>query len=211
MANATGGGFVAIAKAGADPDQALIDRLRSGDQAAVTELVARHGDRIYRTLYLIVKDAEEARDLAQDTLLRFLDSLATFRGESSLKAWLTRIATNLALNRLRDQAGPGPMGRPVSLDDDPGHEGASLAHNQTPEDVVIRRLELSEVTAFLDRLSGPLRAVAVLRFHEGLSYDEIALALEVAVGTVRSRLNAVRWQARDLFRRDGSPDPIEGK
>lgn len=187
-----------IPLAGADPDAELLERCRAQDPAGIEAVIHRHGDRVYRALVLVVKDADDARDLAQETFVRFLRSLPTFRGESSLKSWLLRIATNLALNRLRDR---DRRGSPLSLDELPEAQlpGSSLPAG--PEEVVLRRLELGEVSAFLDGLSPALRAVAVLRFFEGLPYQEIARTLEIQIGTVRSRLNAVRFSARALFGR----------
>lgn len=185
--------------AGPDPDAALVLRCRASDPAGLAEVVARHGERVYRALVLIVKDSEDARDLAQETFVRFLSSLATYRGESSLKNWLLRIATNLALNRLRDRERRG--GAALSLDAFPEDLAPSVAPDAGPEHIVLRRLQLAEVRLFMDGLSPPLRAVAVLRFSEELSYEDIARALDVQVGTVRSRLNAVRFAARALFGR----------
>lgn len=187
-----------IPLSGADPDTALLERCRAQDPAGLPEVVQRHGDRVYRALYLIVKDADDARDLAQETFIRFLRSLSSFRGESSLKSWLLRIATNLALNRLRDR---DRHGSPLSLDELPEAVLPGSALTPGPEEVVLRRLELAEVSAFLDGLSPALRAVAVLRFLEELSYEDIARTLEIQIGTVRSRLNAVRFAARALFGR----------
>ena len=187
-----------IPLAGADPDSALLERCRAQDPLGLAEVIQRHGDRVYRTLVLIVKDPDDARDLAQETFVRFLRSLASFRGESSLKAWLLRIATNLALNRLRDR---DRHGSPLSLDELPEAMVPGAAFGAGPEEVVLRRLELAEVSAFLEGLSPTLRAVAVLRFLEELSYEDIARSLEIQIGTVRSRLNAVRFAARALFGR----------
>lgn len=185
--------------AGHDPDAALVERCRAQDPAGLSDVIARHGDRVYRALVLIVKDPEDARDCAQETFVRFLSSLASYRGDASLKNWLLRIATNLALNRLRDRERRG--GAPLSLDGIPEDLTPGVAAAACTEEVVLRRLELAEVRAFMDGLSPPLRAVAVLRFLEGLSYEDIARALDVQIGTVRSRLNAVRFAARALFGR----------
>jgi len=179
-----------------DPDEDLLARCRAQDPAGLAGVVARHGDRVYRALVLIVKDPEDARDLAQETFVRFVRSLDSYRGDASLKSWLLRIATNLALNRLRDRERRGDA---LSLDALPEAlaPGAPLEHG--PEEVALRRLAMDEVKRFVDGLSPPLRAVAVLRFLEEQSYEEIARALEVQIGTVRSRLNAVRFAARALF------------
>jgi RNA polymerase sigma-70 factor (ECF subfamily) len=185
--------------AGPDPDAALVLRCRAQDPAGLAEVIARHGDRLYRALVLIVKDSEDARDLAQETFVRFLGNLATYRGEMSLKNWLLRIATNLALNRLRDRERQG--GAVLSLDAIPEDLAPGAAPEAGPEEIVLRRLQLAEVRLFMDGLSPPLRAVAVLRFLEELSYEDIARALDVQIGTVRSRLNAVRFAARALFGR----------
>src|SRR5688572_2736180 len=168
---------MSLPMAGPDPDAALLERCRAQDPSGLADVVARHGDRVYRALVLIVKDAEDARDLAQETFVRFLGSLATYRGESSLKNWLLRIATNLALNRLRDRERHGSA--LLSLDAIPEDLTPSAAPDAGPEEIVLRRLQLAEVRLFMDGLSPPLRAVAVLRFLEELSYEDIARALDV--------------------------------
>jgi RNA polymerase sigma-70 factor (ECF subfamily) len=187
---------------GLDPDLSLLERCRNQDPEALGQIITRHGERVYRALVLIVKDPEDARDLAQETFLRFATTLSSFRGDAGLKGWLLRIATNLALNRLRDRARLGAGHQWVSLDE-LGDAAPPDAPGRSPEEVVLRRLETSEVSRFLHELSPPLRAVAVLRFHEEMSYEDIARVLDLPVGTVRSRLNAIRWQARSLFAAGG--------
>ncbi|MBI4863874.1 MAG: sigma-70 family RNA polymerase sigma factor [Candidatus Riflebacteria bacterium] len=184
-----------------DPDQALVAAYRAGEPTALEEIVARHGDRIYRTLVLIVRDPHEAFDLAQETLLRFHATLPSYRGEVGLKGWLLKIASNLAVNRLRDHERNGAHRRLLSTDAIPEAFTGLSAPEFDPQEVVIRRMEADEVREFLVGLSPPLRAVAVLRFFEELPYEEIARILEINVGTVRSRLNAVRVAARNAFGR----------
>jgi RNA polymerase sigma-70 factor (ECF subfamily) len=184
-----------------ESDPTVLTRRRSEEPGALSDVVARYGDRIFRALVLILKDPEEARDLTQETFIRYIASLSSYRGEVSLRGWLLKIATNLALSRLRARERLGAGHRPLSLDQVAEPDVPGTGFDKSPEEVVIRRLEVEEVTEFLKALSHPLRAVAVLRFHEELSYEEIARVLEINIGTVRSRLNAVRWQARALFHR----------
>jgi RNA polymerase sigma-70 factor (ECF subfamily) len=156
---------------------------------------------VYRALVLIVKDPQDALDLAQETFLRFHATLSGFRAEAGIRSWLLKIATNLALNRLRDRETGGTHRRHLSTDALPEDVSLASPPESDPQEIAIRRLETEEVGAFLQSLSAPLRAVAVLRFFENLAYEEISRVLDLNVGTVRSRLNAVRWHVRAVFER----------
>lgn len=177
------------------PLDELVEACRRPGSGGFEALVDRYSDAIYRTCYLMVRDPEDARDLTQETFVRFHRSLDTYRAETSLKAWLYRIATNLALNRIRDRA----RAPTVSAESLPESHPALVQGSPGPEEVAVRRMLLRRIETFLDGLSPALRAAAILRFQQQLSYDEIATVLEINVGTVRSRLNAVREMARSLF------------
>lgn len=188
-------------------DDALVTQARSGDQAAFGELVRRHQDAVFRVVRRTSRvDADRAEDLAQETFLRAYQALDRFRGDGAFLHWLFRIATNLTINRVTTVAARAER-RSMSLDApvrsmdgekpmDPADERAAA-----PD----ARMEQSELSVALgealDRLPEEFRAAVVLRDVEGMEYDSIAAALEVPIGTVRSRLHRGREALREIVTR----------
>ena len=180
----------------------FLERLRSGDALAFNRLVEeRHGD-IYALLYRLTEDPEEARDLTQETFLQAFRNIAGFRGEADLRTWLYRIAVNQARNRWRWWK-RRRRDRTVSLDapvsesqDAPLSAGMAGESSADPEQQTLARERERALHAALRTLSRPYREVIVLRDIEGLSYEEVALALDLNVGTVKSRLSRGRDELR---------------
>ena len=183
-------------------EEQFLERLRSGDAAAFNRLVEeRHGD-IYALLYRLTEDAEEARDLTQETFLQAFRNIAGFRGDADLKTWLYRIAVNQARNRWRWWK-RRRRDRTVSLDapattetDAPLSAGLGDADAADPEQHALARERERALQSALRTLSRAYREIIVLRDIEGLSYEEVALALEINVGTVKSRLSRGRAELR---------------
>jgi RNA polymerase sigma-70 factor (ECF subfamily) len=180
----------------------FLERLKTGDAAAFNQLVEdRYGD-IYALLYRLTEDAEEARDLTQETFLQAFRNIAGFRGDADLRTWLYRIAVNQARNRWRWWK-RRRRDRTISLDAPAGVEtdaplSAGLRDDGAgdPEQQTLARERESALTTALRSLSRPYREVIVLRDIEGLSYEEVALALELNIGTVKSRLSRGRNELR---------------
>jgi len=174
-------------------DAQFLESLREGDAAAFDRLVGTYANGIYALLHRLVDDAEEARDLTQETFLQAFRSIAAFRGEASLRTWLYRIAVNQARNRrrwwrrrCRDET--------ISLDE-PSGNGVPVAEGD-PEQTALQRERERALHAALQALGEPFREVVVLRDIEGLSYEEIAATLEISLGTVKSRLARGRAELR---------------
>ena len=180
-----------------DPDLDLVRGLSAPDpearRAALGALYDRHHDRVFRTAYKVLGSAADAADVTQEVFLHLADRIRSFRGDASLTSWIYRITVNTAIDARRRQArrparslsgGPADADTEVT-DSRPGTSGP-------PEDPALRsqREEReAQVRAALDRLSPKLRSVAVLRYFENLSYDQLAEVLDTSVGTVKSRLN----------------------
>ena len=187
---------------GASAEAQFLERLRAGEAAAFNRLVEeRHAD-IYALLYRLTEDAEEARDLTQETFLQAFRHLAGFRGDADLRTWLYRIAVNQARNRWRWWK-RRRRDRTVSLDapagessDAPLSAGLPCRDGEDPEARAMARERERALLSALRTLSRPYREVIVLRDIEGLSYEEVALALEINVGTVKSRLSRGRNELR---------------
>ncbi|HEX8774817.1 MAG TPA: sigma-70 family RNA polymerase sigma factor [Pyrinomonadaceae bacterium] len=179
----------------------FVERLRAGEAAAFDRLVSERSGDVYALLYRLTEDAEEARDLTQETFLRAFQNISRFRGDADLKTWIYRIAINQARNRWRwwrrrrrDQT--------VSLDVERGERqeslGASLPDRAqpNPEQETLARERERVLRQALQALGRPFREAVILRDVEGLSYEEIAATLEISIGTVKSRLSRGRIELR---------------
>ena len=190
------------ARAAAGPDSWFIERLRAGEAAAFDRLVNERAGDIYALLYRPTEDAEEARDLTQETFLQAFRHLSSFRGDADLRTWLYRIAVNQARNRWRWWK-RRRRDRTVSLDapvsegqETPLSAGLAGGEGLDPERQALAREREQALHAALKSLSRPYREVIVLRDIEGLSYEEVAATLDLNVGTVKSRLNRGRTELR---------------
>lgn len=161
----------------------LVTMAQNGDRNAFNELVCLHAQGVMHVIYRMCGDSQVAEDAAQETFIQAWLHLSSFRPQASLRSWLFRIGINAAIDMLRKQKRIAPE----ELDDlqlqDPqlGPEGLISQEEQT---ALVQKAVLS--------LPAASRAVLVLREYEGLSYHEIADALDIPLGTVMSRLNYAR-------------------
>lgn len=178
-------------------EAALIERCAAGEQAACAELVSGHERMVYQLALHLLGDRDEALDLSQEVFFSVFRTIGSFRGQSALKTWIYRIAINQARNRQRwwrrrHQADQVSLDQHVAAHGDLRQPG-----EHTSPDRAYARKELAEqLWTALDRLPFDQRTVVVLREIDGLSYDEIAFSLGVAVGTVKSRLTRARQTLR---------------
>ena len=176
-----------------DPEQHLIQRAQKGDQEAFAALVREHQRYVYNLALGVLKNEEEALDLAQETFVRAWTALPNFRGQSRFRTWLYRIATNLCYNRL-----PGLRRSLNELGDD---VIVDLPETRIPFDNPVADLELRELRSYLhraiDRLDENYRLLISLRYQDELSYEEIATLLNLPLGTVKTGL----FRARERLRR----------
>jgi RNA polymerase sigma-70 factor (ECF subfamily) len=175
-----------------DTDQELVRRVQAGDQMAFNLLVLKYQHRVLKLVGRFVNDAAEAEDVAQEAFLKAYRALASFRGDSAFYTWLYRIAINTAKNALVSQ-----RRRPVDFDldlQDPDQydRQARLRESDTPEGVLLTEEIRTVVEEAMEQLPEDLRRAIVLRELEGLSYEEIAEAMDCPVGTVRSRIFRAR-------------------
>ena len=177
-------------------EAALIARCTTGDEAACAELVAAHQRMVYGLAFNILGNRDDALDLSQDVFLRVFRTLSSFRGQSALRTWIYRIVVNQARNRQRWWR-RRHRAEQVSLDDYLRNFGDLEAR----QDILPDRLLASKETAAkiwqaMDHLSFEQRTALILREVDGLRYDEIAYSLDIAVGTVKSRLTRARQALR---------------
>jgi RNA polymerase sigma-70 factor (ECF subfamily) len=173
-------------------DSQLIHDTLAGDTRAFDELVRKYQDRLYNTLVHALGNRHEAEDVMQDAFCQAFSKLATFKGASAFYTWLYRIAFNASVSRRRRK-------RPVLSTDQQqeafGEEPRDAA--ESAEETILREERADMVHQALDSLSEEHRSILVLREIDGCCYDTIADVLDLAPGTVRSRLHRARMQLRD--------------
>ena len=182
----------------------FIERLRRGDTAAFNTLVNERSGEIFGLLYRLTENREEARDLTQETFLRAFQSISSFRGESDLRTWIYRIAINQARNRWRWWK-RRRRDSTVSLDssDETGRQSliATLKSDTSrdPEKDTLAHERQHALRKALGELRRVYREAVILRDIEGFAYEEIAVALDISVGTVKSRLARGRQELRRML------------
>lgn len=181
-----------------DEDQGLVERCRAGDLAAFEVLVEKYKRRAYRLAYQVLRDQEEALDVAQEAFIKAYQSLPRFRGQSAFYTWLFRIIMNLAMDRHRQRAA---RQRSFGAEEVPPEEWERLAPagGPGPEDEAWSAERRRRIEAALEALPPHHRSIIILSDIEGLSYREIASVLEIPLGTVMSRLHNARKRLRQVL------------
>jgi RNA polymerase sigma-70 factor (ECF subfamily) len=179
-------------------DRTLIDACLAGQTAAFGEIVRRHQDRLYASVYRVVGNAEDAQDVVQEAFLLAYQSLDGFKGDALFFTWLYRIAVNAAISLKRKRKPVLSLHGTVGESTDAAP--ADVSAFSRPGEAMERAEEDARLIAALDRLSPEYRAVLVLKDLEGRKYEEMAELLDVPIGTVRSRLHRARLELRDLLK-----------
>jgi len=196
----------------------LFRRAQQGDRGAFGQIVLHFQDRLYNAVLRLIGDADEARELTQETFAKALEKIGSFRGESGPYTWLFRIAANLAISQLRKVQ----RHRTFSLDAgksngavrgggggaDDGDQASGLLDRvamsrgtiESPDEIAERRERGQQVVAALGRLDAEYRAVLVMRDVEGFDYQQMADVLGLPLGTLKSRLFRARLALRDELR-----------
>jgi RNA polymerase sigma-70 factor, ECF subfamily len=180
----------------------LVAQTREGSAKAFNALVRRYEGKIFRLAQHITQNREDAEDVLQETFLKAYEHLDQFQGNSKFYTWIVRIAVNQSLMKLRKRRSD----KTVSMDEgiDTGEDTVAreiAAWDESPEERYSREELNSILTAAIDSLAAPYRAVFVLRDLEELSTEETAEALSLSVPAVKSRLLRARLQLRDKLTR----------
>jgi RNA polymerase sigma-70 factor (ECF subfamily) len=188
-------------------DLSLVQRAQKGEAGAFDALVRRYQHKVVKLVMRYVRNQTEAEDIAQEAFIKAYRALPRFRGDSAFYTWLYRIAINTAKNALAARAR-----NPVQFDLDRGggDDGDApfdlqdrMTDTATPEALALTEEIRATVTAAIEQLPEDLRTAIMLRELEGLSYEEIATAMDCPVGTVRSRIfrarEAVDARLREIF------------
>ncbi|MCQ8118446.1 MULTISPECIES: RNA polymerase sigma factor RpoE [Methylomonas] len=175
-----------------DLDQELVRRVQQGDKSAFDLLVIKYQHKIVHLVNRYVKDPSEAQDVAQDTFIKAYRALGDFRGDSAFYTWLYRIAINTAKNYLLSRS-RRHFDYEIDVQDAEQVENApQLKDIETPENLLMNEQIVAVIKSAIERLPEEMRIAITLREFEGMSYEEIAEAMDCPIGTVRSRIFRAR-------------------
>jgi len=186
-------------------DAELVEQVRRGRLEAFGELVSRHQECIYNTAYYLVGNDEDAQDVAQDVFLKAYRNIGTFERKAKFSTWLYGIMLNTVRSVWRKQ---GLRSGALSLSARPEDEAAAAdpeSEREGPVHATVRAETVAAVRGAIEELEGELKEILVLRDIEGLSYEDIAEALGVPLGTVKSRIFRARYCVKEKLR------PVFGK
>jgi len=178
-------------------DRDLISRCRDGSRDAFDELITRYQRRVYTFAYRLTGNADDAADIAADTFVRLYTSLASFRGDSSFVTWLFRVVTNIYLDSRKKKR----VRQTQSLDEVVELEESAVQRQiedagPSPHEIAEARERTAAIQAAVASLPEHQRIMVVMYHVDGLAYEEIAEALQLPIGTVKSRLNRARLALR---------------
>jgi RNA polymerase sigma-70 factor (ECF subfamily) len=183
-----------------DAETSLVERCLSGEQGAWDDLVKTYTKRVYALCYRFTNSSSEAEDLTQEVFLRIFRTLASFRsGEGSFTVWLTRLTRNLLVDHYRRTKHERATD---TLEDKLGVLEEKTAQHARADGLLAGREAGELLQAALQKLSPELREAVILRDLQELEYREIALALNIPEGTVKSRLNRGRAELARVLRRN---------
>jgi len=177
------------------PDLLLARRAAAGQPAAWDELVALHGRRLFNLAFQFAGDVAEAEDLTQEIFLRLHENLRSYRGDVPFLAWALRLSRNLCIDHYRHARRLRRHGVTV-----PAELLRHQAGSDDPRADAWRRQQLSLVYEVLGEMAEEMATVIVLRDLQELTYEEITAALEIPLGTVKSRLNRARQELAEKVR-----------
>ena len=187
-----------------ESDLVLVKRVQRGDKSAFDLLVRKYQHKVVKLVLRYVRNPAEAEDIAQEAFIKAYRALPQFRGDSAFYTWMYRIAINTAKNTLasRDRS---PIAYDLDLTDpEESHSvQTKLQDPDTPEGMALTEEIRGIVNSAIEGLPEELKTAIVLRELDGLSYEEIAAAMECPVGTVRSRIfrarEAIDKRLREVF------------
>lgn len=192
-------------------DRDAVARAREGDQEAFRVLVERYQGRAHRLALRVLRDEEQARDAVQDAFLKVHSNLGRFENRSSFYTWLYRLVMNVCLDAKRrdrssrfvDTPELGDLERVATHEAMPASEQHFRVHEEAPDDALDRSQLRDAVARAITALPDAARETLILREVEGLSYSEIAEALDIPKGTVMSRLHYARRRVQEILREAG--------
>jgi RNA polymerase sigma-70 factor (ECF subfamily) len=188
----------------ATDDLTLVQRVRTGDQRAYKTLVERYQRKVFSVAFGMLKDREEARDVAQEAFVKVYKYLDHFKGDASFYTWLYRITVNICIDVLRRRG--ATKGEQVEFDEQVqmdvseanlGALGTKLGTN--PQKSMLRKELAEKIQAALAEVPEKHRAILLLRELEGMSYEDLSRTLDIPKGTVMSRLFHARLKVQKVL------------
>ena len=187
-----------------DIDRQLVARAQRGDKQAFELLVEKYQRKLARLLSRFIRDPAEVEDVTQEAFIKAYRALPAFRGDSAFYTWLYRIGINTAKNYLMAMGRRAPTSTEVEAEEAEGfEEGEQLRDINTPESLLLSNEIARTVNSTIEQLPEELRTAIQMREIEGMSYEDIAKAMDCPIGTVRSRIfrarEAIAEQLRPLL------------
>ena len=185
-------------------DRQLVERAQRGDKQAFSLLVEKYQRKLARLLSRFIRDPAEVEDVTQEAFIKAYRALPAFRGDSAFYTWLYRIGINTAKNYLMALGRRAPTSTEIEAEEAEGfEEGEQLRDINTPESLLLSNEIAETVNATIEKLPEELRKAIQMRELEGMSYEDIAQAMNCPIGTVRSRIfrarEAIAEQLRPLL------------
>ena len=182
-------------------DRQLVARAQRGDKQAFELLVEKYQRKLARLLSRFIRDPAEVEDVTQEAFIKAYRALPAFRGDSAFYTWLYRIGINTAKNYLMAMGRRAPTSTEVEADEAEGfEEGEQLRDINTPESMLLSNEIARTVNATIEELPEELRTAIQMREIEGMSYEDIAKAMDCPIGTVRSRIFRAREAIAERLR-----------
>lgn len=185
-------------------DQVLVERVQQGDKKAFDVLVLKYQQKVANLIGRYVRDPSEVLDVTQEAFIKAYRALPKFRGDSAFYTWLYRVAINTAKNHLAAQSRRPPKDDIEAETAEQMDMGTRLKEQDTPEQLAMQSEIARTIRQALEGLPDELRTAITLREFEGMSYEEIAKAMDCPIGTVRSRI----FRAREAI--DKKLEPLLG-
>lgn len=184
-----------------DMEKLLVKKSQSGDVESFELLISAYDKRAYNIAYRVMGNEEDAKDMAQEALLRIFRSIKDFKGQSSFSTWLYRIVTNVCLDELRRRKNEKYVSMDSTIQTDSGELHMELCSDkETPESVYERVEQRELIKSAISELNEDYKSVIVLRDVQGFSYEEISNMLDCSLGTVKSRINRARNMLRERLK-----------
>lgn len=179
-------------------DNVLVERAKKGDREAFDQLIRKHEKRAYQYAFRLTSNPEEAADIVSDAFIRVFTAVKNFRGNSAFTTWLYRILTNCFLDMKKREKNKQTTSLESALQTDEGDFERQIEDDgPSPQKELERRERERSVQDAVSRLPEYQQAMIVMYHGEMLSYEEIAEALDLPIGTVKSRLNRARLSLRE--------------
>jgi RNA polymerase sigma-70 factor (ECF subfamily) len=173
-------------------DQVLVERVQKGDKSAFDVLVLKYQQKVANLIGRYVRDPSEVLDVTQEAFIKAYRALPNFRGDSAFYTWLYRVAINTAKNHLAAQSRRPPQDDVEAETAEQMEMGGRLQEHDTPERLAMQDEVARTIQLAMEELPDELRVAITLRELDGMSYDEIAQAMDCPIGTVRSRIFRAR-------------------